>query len=71
MIIHFPPRWRLLERRITRDAKVPISADDPEMEKGWRSIPVPPTEDDRWFILDTSRDYKTEWGRWHEAEGTA
>jgi hypothetical protein len=43
------------------------------MEHSWRCIPVPPTADDGWFILDSSRDYKTEWGRWHEveAEGTA
>jgi hypothetical protein len=41
------------------------------MDCGWRCIPVSPTDDDRWFILDTSRDYKTEWGRWHEADGNA
>jgi hypothetical protein len=62
---------RFLERRITRDARVPISADDPDMENGWRNIPVPPTDDDHWFILDNSRDYKTEWGRWHYVAGTA
>jgi hypothetical protein len=27
---------RFFERVITRDAKVPLSADDPEMENGWR-----------------------------------
>ena len=54
-----------LERRVTRDARVPISADDLEMENGWRSIPIPPTEDGRWFIIDShSKDYKTIWGRW-------
>jgi len=52
-------RHRVLERRITRDAKVPYSADDPEMENGWRCIPIRPTADDAWFILDSSRDYKT------------
>jgi hypothetical protein len=62
---------RFLERRITRDAKVPISADDLEMENGWRCIPIPPTDDGRWFILDDSRDYKTEWGRWHDVWGNA
>lgn len=35
-----PSRLRFLERRITRDAKVPISADDLEMENGWRCIPI-------------------------------
>jgi hypothetical protein len=62
---------RMLETRITRDAKVPYSADDPEMQDGWRCIPVPPTADDGWFILDDSNDRKTEWGRWHDVEGSA
>jgi len=62
---------RFLERMITRDAKVPISADDPEMENRWRYIPIPPTDDGDWFILDSSHDRKTVWGRWHYAEGTA
>jgi hypothetical protein len=65
------PPHRFLERRKTRDAKVPRSADDPDMETGWQGIPIPPTDDPAWFILDTSRDYKTEWGRWHEVDGTA
>jgi len=64
-------RHRFLERRITRDVRVPLSEDDPEMESGWRCIPVPPTADDDWFILDSSHDRKTEWGLWHEAEGCA
>jgi len=64
-------RHRFLERRITRDARVPLSDDDPEMENGWRCIPVPPTDDDCWFILDSSRDRKTEWGRWHDVWGNA
>jgi hypothetical protein len=50
---------------------VPLSEDDPEMENGWRCIPIPPTDDPLWFILDNSRDYKTVWGRWHDAEGCA
>jgi hypothetical protein len=45
----------------TRDARVPLSADDPEMENGWRCIPVPPTADDEWVIIDNSKDYKTGW----------
>jgi len=54
---------KLLEHRITRDSKVPLSADDPEMENGWRCIPIPPTDDPNWFILDSSSDKKTIWGR--------
>jgi hypothetical protein len=61
-----PPRYRFLERRKTRDAKVPRSADDPEMLNGWRCIPVPPTADDEWFIVDNSHGWKTVWGRWRE-----
>jgi hypothetical protein len=45
----------------TRDARVPHAADDPEMECGWRCIPIPPTIDDIWEIVDTSKDYKTGW----------
>jgi len=57
-----------LERRITRDARVPLSADDPGMETGWRCIPIRPTADDAWFIIDTSRDWKTTWARWIDRE---
>jgi hypothetical protein len=64
-------RRRFLERCITRDERIPLSDDDREMENGWRNIPIPPTDDPCWFILDDSRDYKTEWGRWHECGGTA
>jgi hypothetical protein len=62
---------RFLERRATRDIRVPLSADDPEMESGWQNIPVPPTADPDWFILDSSSDKKTVWGRWHETDGEA
>jgi hypothetical protein len=63
---------RRLERCITRDAKVPMFDDDREMDHSWRCIPVPPDDRDGWFILDSSRDYKTEWGRWGDvAESTA
>lgn len=65
---------RYLERRITRDWKVPLSADDEEMDSGWRCISIRPTDDDAWFIVDSSRDYKTEWGRWidlDDVEGEA
>jgi len=66
-----PTRLRFLERRITRDAVVPRSADDLEMEHGWRCIPIPPTTDPSWFILDNSSDRNTKWGRWHDTEGCA
>jgi hypothetical protein len=32
------------------------------MLNNWRCIPVRPTADEAWFILDSSRDYKTVWG---------
>ena len=60
---------RFLETRITRDFRVPASADDPEMLNGWRMIPVPPTNDPNWFVVDSSSDKKTLWGRWVTAEG--
>jgi hypothetical protein len=53
-----PRHRRVLKQRITRHARVPFSDDDPEMENGWRCIPIPPTDDGCWFILDSSRDYK-------------
>ena len=53
----------IIEHRKTRDARVPVSADDPEMTCGWRCIPVPPSEDSRWQICDTRHDRKTSWRR--------
>jgi hypothetical protein len=53
----------IVEYRKTRDAQVPISADDLDMHNGWRCIPVPPTEDPRWQISNTRHDYKTTWCR--------
>jgi hypothetical protein len=66
-----PTRYRVLERRIVRDYRVPLSADDPDMENGFRAIAVPPTRDEDWFILESSHNdkAKTVWGRWHDAEG--
>jgi hypothetical protein len=64
-----PARRLVLERRVVRDAKIPYSADDPEMLNNWRCILVRPTADEAWFILDSSRDYKTVWGRRHDVEG--
>jgi hypothetical protein len=53
----------IVERRYTRDFAAPVSADDYEMETGWRCIPVPPTEDPSWEIFDKSKDRKTGWRR--------
>jgi hypothetical protein len=64
-------RHRFLEQRMTRDERVPLSADDPEMENGWSCVPVPPDNDPSWFILDATHDRRTTWGRWHFAEGCA
>ena len=64
-------RYRFLERRITRDARVPLSNDDREMEHSWTSVPIKPSADDNWFIIDSSHDRWTTWARWHEAEGNA
>jgi hypothetical protein len=52
---------RYLERAKTRDERVPLDDDDPDMNYGWRCIPVPPTDDPG---FDNSHDYKTTWGRW-------
>jgi hypothetical protein len=54
---------KIIEKRYTRDAKVPRSADDSEMANGWCCIPIPPTLDEGWTIFDTSKDYKTGWLR--------
>jgi hypothetical protein len=53
----------VIEHQYTRDEKVPLSQDDPEMDCGWRCIPVPPTIDDGWVIFDQSKDYRTGWRR--------
>jgi hypothetical protein len=64
-----PARHRIFERRVTADAKVPLSDDDREMEHSWCCIPVPPTADGDWHIVDSSRKRSTVWGRWHDVEG--
>jgi len=66
-------RHRILERRIVRDFRVPRSADDPDMENGFRAIAVPPTNDPDWFVLESSHSDKdkTVWGRWQDADGCA
>jgi hypothetical protein len=40
-----------------------------EMEHGWRCIPIPPTDEDGWFVVDDSSDRKTTWGRWRPGDG--
>ena len=60
---HARPR-RYLQRVITRDWRTPLSDDDREMEQSWRMIPVPPTDDSSWVIIDDSKDHKTTWVRW-------
>jgi hypothetical protein len=49
-----------MEYVTTRCAKMPLSADDPDMEEGWRWIPIPPTADPRWFIVE-DRDRNCRW----------
>jgi hypothetical protein len=53
----------VVERRVTRDAQVPLVADDDEYVFGWQCIPLPPALDEGWEIVDTSKDYKTTWAR--------
>jgi hypothetical protein len=48
---------------------VPLSDDDREMEHSWACVPIRPTHDDSWFIIDSSHDRWTTWGRWVFAEG--
>jgi hypothetical protein len=35
----------------------------------WRCIPIPPTDEDGWFVVDNSSDRKTTWGRWRPGDG--
>jgi len=57
------PFIAVVERRYTRDARIPLVAGDDEFVHGWRCIPLPPSLDDGWTIFDTSKDYKTGWQR--------
>jgi hypothetical protein len=57
-----PPQL-IIEHRYTRDARVPLAEDDLDMDCGWRSIPIPPTDDESWVIFDTSHDRRTGWRR--------
>jgi hypothetical protein len=54
------------KRVITRSGCAPLSDDDRQMERSWRCILVQPTHDPHWLVLDSSRDHKTEWGRWRD-----
>jgi hypothetical protein len=67
-------RLRYLERTETRDERVPLSADDPEMDTGWSCIPVPPSADPRRFIprhLPRPQDRVGTLDRLRDVEGTA
>jgi hypothetical protein len=61
----------IAEVKYTRDARVPLVAGDDDLEYGWQCIPLPPSLDDGWEIIDTSKDYRTGWRRWHYVEGSA
>jgi hypothetical protein len=56
------PQTRI-ERRYTRDARIPLVAGDDDWIYGFQCIPLPPSLDDGWVIFDTSKDYKTGWMR--------
>jgi hypothetical protein len=51
----------VVQRRWTRDARVPLS--DWDFMHGWQCIPQRPTPDLDWEICDSSRDRKTRWAR--------
>jgi hypothetical protein len=58
-----PSGFRVTQR-ITRDARMPLSDDDREMDHSWRCIPVPPgPPEEGWQVLDSSHDFKTTWHR--------
>jgi hypothetical protein len=66
IILEWPHKAKfVLNRSIvyTRDIRVPLSADDLGMENGWRCIPIPPTADDDWVVVDNRSDRKTGWAR--------
>jgi hypothetical protein len=54
---------RELEIVQTADLKVPLSVDDREMNDCWKMLPIAPTCDPAWFILDSSNDKSTKWAR--------
>jgi hypothetical protein len=52
-----------VQRVYTADAIVPRTADDPEMQNGYRCISIRPTADDGWTVFDNSKKRKTGWQR--------
>jgi hypothetical protein len=54
---------KIVERRYTRDHRCPRVAGDDEWLCGWQCIPLRPTNDDGWRIVDSSGDKKTGWER--------
>ena len=56
------PKTRI-ERRYTRDARIPLVAGDDDWIYGFQCIPLPPSLDDGWVICDLSRERKTRWER--------
>jgi hypothetical protein len=56
------PRY-VVQRRYTRDARIPLVAGDDEFLYGWQQIPLPPALDEGWEIFDTSKDRRTGWER--------
>jgi hypothetical protein len=53
----------VIEHCYTRDARIPLSDNDPNFDCGWQCIPVPPTIDEGWIIFDRSKDRRTGWRR--------
>jgi hypothetical protein len=48
----------------TRDLRVPLAADDPEMTAGWQNIPFPPEHDAGWTpVMEYDSDKHTLWRR--------
>jgi hypothetical protein len=60
---HVPMSRYVVQRRWTRDARIPLIAGDWDFEHGWQCVPLPPALDEGWEIVDTSRDRKTGWAR--------
>jgi hypothetical protein len=53
-----------IERRITRDLKIPLWEGSSMDDHGWRCIPMPPGDPlEGWEVFDNSHDYKTTWFR--------
>jgi hypothetical protein len=47
----------------TGDEKIPLSDADRGMLNGWKMVPIPPTDDGNWIIVDDRSDKKTGWAR--------